>query len=120
MGIPSSRLECVPLELYHVRAYRPFQIHPDELEKYNTAYGALLKASMFALRKRDRKREKARAELQAQKRKKLAEEIKVDGPKRGNGRKKRQRLAKALQKQQETKERIEKAKEQRTTAPAKP
>jgi len=94
------------------------RIQPDDLEKYHAAYGTLLKASMSTLRKRDRKREKQRAELQAQRRKKLSEEITVDGPKRGNGRKKRQRQAKALQKQQEAKERIEKAKEAREKAAA--
>ncbi|KZO96422.1 signal recognition particle, SRP9/SRP14 subunit [Calocera viscosa TUFC12733] len=94
------------------------RIQPDELEKYHAAYGALLKSSMTTLRKRDRKREKQRAELQAQRRKKLSEELKVDGPKRGNGRKKRQRQDKALQKQQEAKERIEKAKEAREKAAA--
>ncbi|KZT54122.1 signal recognition particle, SRP9/SRP14 subunit [Calocera cornea HHB12733] len=94
------------------------RIHPDELEKYHAAYGTLLKASMPTLRKRDRKREKARAELKEQRRKKLSEEIKVDGPKRGNGRRKRQRQVKALQKQQETKDRIEKAQEAREKAAA--
>ena len=47
---------------------------------------------MSTLRKRDKKREKHRAEVLAQKKKRLMDEIIVSGPKRGAGRKKRKRL----------------------------
>ncbi|EJU02651.1 signal recognition particle SRP9/SRP14 subunit [Dacryopinax primogenitus] len=87
------------------------RISPNDLEKYHSAYGTLLKKSMSTLRKRDRKREKLRADLQAQREKRLMEDIKVDGPKRGNGRRKRQRQVKALRKQQEQREVIQRAME---------
>lgn len=47
---------------------------------------------MSTLRKRDKKREKHRAEELAKKKKRLTEEIAISGPKRGAGRKKRKRL----------------------------
>jgi len=87
------------------------RINPSELETFHAVYGTLLKSNMANMRKRDRKREKLRAELKAQRQKKLFEEIKVDGAKRGAGRSKRQRKEKALRKQQASKERIEKAKQ---------
>ena len=57
---------------------------------------------MSTLRKRDKKREKQRAEQAAVRKRKLAEPVMIDGPKRGNGRRKRQRQVKAALKQQET------------------
>lgn len=71
------------------------QVEPSDLEKFQSEYGTLLKASMSTLRKRDKKREKLRAEELAKKKKRLAEEIAVSGPKRGAGRRKRKRLATA-------------------------
>lgn len=47
---------------------------------------------MSTLRKRDKKRERLRAEELAKKKKRLAEEVVISGPKRGAGRKKRKRL----------------------------
>ena len=47
---------------------------------------------MSTLRKRDKKRERLRAEGLAKKKKRLMEEVVVSGPKRGAGRKKRKRL----------------------------
>jgi len=47
---------------------------------------------MSTLRKRDKKREKHRAEGLAKKKKRLMEEVDISGPKRGAGRKKRKRL----------------------------
>jgi signal recognition particle subunit SRP14 len=76
------------------------QVSSGELEKFHHAYGTLLKASMSTLRKRDKKREKLRVEQAARRKKKMTEPIVVDGPKRGNGRRKRQRLFKALAKQE--------------------
>ena len=61
---------------------------------------------MTTLRKRDKKREKQRAEQHAIRKKRLAEPIDVEGPKRGSGRKKRQRRVKAAIKQQEAKQKM--------------
>ncbi|KAF5348381.1 hypothetical protein D9758_010932 [Tetrapyrgos nigripes] len=72
-----------------------------ELYSFHASYGALLKSSMTTLRKRDKKREKQRAEAAAAKKKKLSEAVVVNGPKRGNGRKKRQRQVKAAIKREE-------------------
>ncbi|KAH7911628.1 signal recognition particle, SRP9/SRP14 subunit [Hygrophoropsis aurantiaca] len=87
------------------------KVESSQLYKFHGAYGALLKASMTTLRKRDKKREKLRAEQLAQRKQRLAEPVVVSGPKRGNGRRKRQRLAKAAVKQEEKKERIQKREE---------
>jgi signal recognition particle subunit SRP14 len=62
---------------------------------------------MGALRKRDKKKEKQRADELAKKRARLAAPVVVDGPKRGAGRRKRVRKQKAALKQEETKRRIE-------------
>ena len=72
-----------------------------QLDKFNAIYGSLLKASMTTLRKRDKKREKQRSEQAARRRKKMTELVVVEGPKRGNGRRIRQRKIKAAMKQQE-------------------
>jgi len=60
---------------------------------------------MSTLRKRDKKREKLRAEALAKKKKRLIEEVIVSGPKRGAGRKKRKRLITAAVKLAEFKKR---------------
>jgi len=78
------------------------QVNPSDLEKFHTVYGALLKSAFTAsLRKRDKKREKLRAEEALKKRKKMIEDVVVEGPKRGKGRRVRQRKVKALLKQEE-------------------
>ncbi|KAF8204248.1 signal recognition particle, SRP9/SRP14 subunit [Mycena galopus ATCC 62051] len=92
------------------------RVNSSELEKFHSAYGALLKASMATLRKRDKKREKQRSEQAARRKKKMTEPIVVDGPKRGNGRRKRQRQIKAVTKQQESQR---KAKQREEAANAK-
>lgn len=56
---------------------------------------------MSTLRKRDKKREKLRAEQVTAKKRKLTEPVTVHGPKRGNGRRKRQRLVKKVLRQEE-------------------
>ncbi|KLO20626.1 signal recognition particle, SRP9/SRP14 subunit [Schizopora paradoxa] len=83
------------------------QVSASDLNKFHTIYGTLLKNSMPALRKRDKKREKERAERFALRKKKLLEDVKIEGPKRGNGRKKRLRLIKAWQKQETARKRID-------------
>jgi len=81
-------------------------INPDELEAFHASYGALLKSSMTTLKKRDKKKEKARHEQAVLRRRRLEEEIKVIGPKRGAGRRKRQRRAHAIIKQEEAKQKM--------------
>jgi len=77
----------------------------------------LLKQSFTALKKRDKKKEKQRAEELAARRKKLYENpIKVVGPKRGKGRRKRQRLQGAALKQEEAKKKLEKKEAQKAKA----
>ncbi|KAJ8581265.1 signal recognition particle SRP9/SRP14 subunit [Rhizopogon salebrosus TDB-379] len=85
-----------------------------DLDKFHSAYGALLKASMTTLRKRDKKREKQRAEQLAKRKQRMADPVVINGPKRGNGRRKRQRQVKAALKHEEVKERAAKREEART------
>ena len=87
------------------------QITSGELDKFLSAYGALLKSSMSTLRKRDKKREKLRAEKVAARKQRLAEPILIEGPKRGNGRKKRQRRIKAAIKQEAARQCIQEKQE---------
>ncbi|KAF8481703.1 signal recognition particle SRP9/SRP14 subunit [Russula ochroleuca] len=81
-----------------------------QLNKFLNAYGTLLKSSMNTLRKRDKKREKVRAEKLAARKQGLAEPVPIEGPKRGNGRRKRQRRVKAAQKQDAARQRMEEEK----------
>ncbi|EIW87344.1 signal recognition particle SRP9 SRP14 subunit [Coniophora puteana RWD-64-598 SS2] len=94
------------------------KIHPDHLTVFHAAYGNILKASMTTLRKRDKKREKQRAESIAAKKARTAKPVVIDGPKRGKGRRKRQRKVKAALKQEEMKERQAKREEAREKAAA--
>ncbi|KAF5385292.1 hypothetical protein D9615_000936 [Tricholomella constricta] len=87
------------------------QVEPGKLEKFHAAYGALLKASMTTLRKRDKKREKTRAEQAAQRKKKMTEPVVINGSKRGNGRRKRQRQVKAALRQQESQQKFKEREE---------
>jgi signal recognition particle subunit SRP14 len=66
---------------------------------------------MSTLRKRDKKREKVRAEKLAARKQRLAEPILVEGPKRGNGRRKRQRRVKAALKQEAARQRMQEKQE---------
>ena len=75
------------------------------MERFHSEYGTLLKASMSTLRKRDKKRERLRADVLAQKKKRLVENVVISGPKRGAGRKKRKRLITAAVKLAEFKKR---------------
>ena len=96
------------------------QVLPSALHTFHAAYGALLKQSFTALKKRDKKKEKQRAEELVARRKKLYENpIKVIGLKRGKGRRKRQRLVKAALKQEEARKKLEKKEAQKAkTAPS--
>ncbi|KAF9495576.1 signal recognition particle, SRP9/SRP14 subunit [Pleurotus eryngii] len=75
-------------------------VQPGELNKFYSAYGTLLKSSMGTLRKRDKKREKMHSEEAAKRKKRMTDPITIDGPKRGNGRRSRQRKIHAALKQQ--------------------
>ena len=68
------------------------------------------------LRKRDKKREKTRAEEAAKRRHKMTEPIVLDGQKRGKGRRLRQRKIKALLKQQASQKKFQEREEARKQA----
>lgn len=92
------------------------QIISGQLDKFLGAYGALLKSSMSTLRKRDKKRERIRSEKLAARKQRLAEPIVIAGPKRGNGRRKRQRRIKAALKQEAARQRIQEKQEAKEKA----
>ena len=96
----------------------PAQVLSSQLFKFQAAYGALLKASMTTLRKRDKKREKLNIDKAAKRKARMTEEVKIDGSKRGSGRRKRQRQAKALLKQQESQQKFKERAEARRKAEA--
>ncbi|KAG1737013.1 signal recognition particle, SRP9/SRP14 subunit [Suillus lakei] len=85
-----------------------------DLDKFHSAYGTLLKVSMTTLRKRDKKREKQRAEQLAKRKQRMADPVVINGPKRGNGRRKRRRQVKAALKHEDMKERAARREEART------
>ncbi|KAH9973198.1 hypothetical protein BGW80DRAFT_1308716, partial [Lactifluus volemus] len=87
-----------------------------QLDKFIGVYGTLLKSSMSTLRKRDKKREKVRAEKQAARKQRLAEPISIEGPKRGNGRRKRQRKVKAALKHETARQRMQEREEAKEKA----
>ena len=83
-------------------------VHSSALPQFHAHYGVLLKSTMTqTLRKRDKKKEKARQEIAALKKKKMLEGVTVTGPKRGKGRKKRTRLEKAKTRLEEGRKRME-------------
>ncbi|EPQ60176.1 signal recognition particle, SRP9/SRP14 subunit [Gloeophyllum trabeum ATCC 11539] len=90
------------------------RVGPGQLDKFHSAYGALLKSSMTTLRKRDKQREKQKADKLAKRKQRLAEPIPIEGPKRGNGRKKRQRRIKAAMKQEQARKKAEEREEGRS------
>ncbi|KAF8648782.1 hypothetical protein AX16_006164 [Volvariella volvacea WC 439] len=94
------------------------RIEASQLPKFHSAYGTLLKTSMITLRKRDKKREKQHQEQAQLRRKKASEAIVAEGPKRGNGRRKRQRKVKAALKQEESKKKFLEREEGRAKAGA--
>ncbi|TFK18160.1 signal recognition particle, SRP9/SRP14 subunit [Coprinopsis marcescibilis] len=91
-------------------------VNTSQLPKFYAAYGALLKTSMTTLRKRDKKREKLHSELAAKRKKKMTDPVVLDGPKRGNGRRKRQRQLKALAKQEASQKKFKEREEARRKA----
>ncbi|PPR02723.1 hypothetical protein CVT26_009434 [Gymnopilus dilepis] len=89
-------------------------VKADELPKFNAHYGNLLKTAMTAtMRKRDKKREKIRAEEAAKRKQKMTEPVALTGRKRGKGRRQRQRQIKALLKQQESQKKFKEREEAR-------
>ncbi|KIY50001.1 hypothetical protein FISHEDRAFT_40032 [Fistulina hepatica ATCC 64428] len=96
------------------------RIAPAELDRFYDAYSALLKTAMTAesgpgvpLRKRDKKRDKQRAEEAARRKKKILTPVIIDGPKRGAGRRRRQRQVKAALRQQEAQRKFKEREEVR-------
>ncbi|KAH8119813.1 hypothetical protein DFH11DRAFT_1499946 [Phellopilus nigrolimitatus] len=87
---------------------------PGELDKFHAAYGALLKSSMPALRKRDKKREKEHTERVARVKKRMTVPVVIEGSKRGAGRRKRQRRIKAALKQEESRKKYEEREQAKT------
>ncbi|KAG8722685.1 hypothetical protein FRC09_005864 [Ceratobasidium sp. 395] len=85
-----------------------------QLPKFHAAYSALLRQSMPGLRKRDKKKEKVKAEQIAARKAKLETDVIVTGAKRGRGRAKRQRKVKAAIKQQEKRKAITERQQQQT------
>ncbi|KAJ8507217.1 hypothetical protein ONZ45_g10401 [Pleurotus djamor] len=90
-------------------------VNPGDLNKFYLVYGNLLKSSMGTLRKRDKKREKLHADQVAKQKKRMTDPIPVDGPKRGNGRRKRQRKIQALVKQQDSQAKFKEREEARAS-----
>ncbi|WVW87069.1 hypothetical protein I302_109126 [Kwoniella bestiolae CBS 10118] len=85
------------------------KIPASSLSTFHSTYGALLKSSFAPLmRKRDKKKEKLRAESLAKKRREAYVDVVVgEGGKRGKGRRQRQRKIKAQKKKEAERERIE-------------
>ena len=106
----------VLMSTQHLTGNQNVQVSSSELNKFHAAYGSLLKSSMAELRKRDKKREKANAEQAAKRKKRMTEPVTVEGPKRGNGRRKRQRQLKAALKQQESQKKFKEREEARKKA----
>ena len=57
---------------------------PNALDKFHAAYGAVLKNSMPKLRKRDKKKEKERADRIAAAKKRIMDPVIIEGSKRQN------------------------------------
>jgi signal recognition particle subunit SRP14 len=88
-------------------------IAPSSLPTFQAHYGTLLKTTMTqTLRKRDKKKEKARVEAAALKKKKIMEGVLVEGPKRGKGRRKRERLEKVKVRLEEARKKLEEKEKQ--------
>lgn len=99
---------CISLVFNGLAYLRWAQVAPGQLDQFHATYGTLLKSTMSSLlRKRDKRREKQRAEEAIRRKRKLAEDIVVDGSKRGNGRRKRQRLLKRAIRQEDARKRIQ-------------
>jgi signal recognition particle subunit SRP14 len=110
---------CAHISTIHGRFYcLAFitQITSVQLDKFLGAYGALLKSSMGTLRKRDKKREKVRAEKFAARKQRLSEQIRIEGAKRGKGRRKRQKRVKAALRQEAARQSIQERQESKEKA----
>lgn len=99
--------------ILRLKRFSTSQVVSGELNKFYAAYGSFLKSAMSTLRKRDKKREKLNAEQAAKRKKRMTEPVKIDGPKRGSGRRKRQRQVKAALKQQESQKKFKEREEAR-------
>ncbi|WWC73830.1 uncharacterized protein I206_107802 [Kwoniella pini CBS 10737] len=85
------------------------KIPASSLSTFHATYGSLLKSSFAPLmRKRDKKKEKLRAEKLTKKRREVYVDLEVgQAGKRGKGRRQRQRKIKAQKKKEAERERIE-------------
>jgi len=70
-------------------------VQPEALHQFSSAYGILLKSSMTSLRKRNKKKDRRKPDARKGKGPVAASLPKVVGPRRGNGRKRRQASLKA-------------------------
>lgn len=91
---PLLHATCDPSNPTRDSMYQPELIHQipaSHLPTFHARYGSLLKASMAsAMRKRDKKKEKARAEAVARRMKEVYEDVELgEGGKRGKGRRQR-------------------------------
>lgn len=88
-------------------------IPPSSLPVFQAHYGTLLKSKMTqTLRKRDKKKEKARLEAAILKKKRIMDGVSVQGPKRGNGRRKRERLEKVKVRLDEARKKLQEKEKQ--------
>lgn len=98
----------------HFNRWYPDQVDANELTKFYSAYAILLKSSLsLTLRKRDKKKEKTKQDQILKRKKRMTEPVVVDGPKRGAGRRKRQRQIKATIKQAEAQKKFKEREEKR-------
>ena len=98
----------------HFNRWCPDQVDANELTNFYLAYAALLKSSLsLTLRKRDKKKEKTKQDQILKRKKRMTEPVIVDGPKRGAGRRKRQRQIKAAIKQAEAQKKFKEREEKR-------
>jgi signal recognition particle subunit SRP14 len=90
------------------------RINPADLPKFNAIYGSLLKAQMTPhLRKRDKNKQKQKAEEAAARKAKMTEPIVIEGAKRGAGRRKWQRRMKLVRQQKESQEKFRKREDEK-------
>ncbi|KAL9716719.1 hypothetical protein Ac2012v2_001172 [Leucoagaricus gongylophorus] len=90
------------------------RVDNNELTQFYSAYANLLKSSVsLTLRKRDKKKEKMKQDQILKRKKRMTEPVVVDGPKRGAGRRKRQRQIKAAIKQADAQKKFKEREEKR-------
>jgi signal recognition particle subunit SRP14 len=110
----STRVRSLHSKYVLIFILHTHQINPFDLQTFYSAYATLLKSSLsHTLRKRDKKKEKTKQEQAAKRKKRMTETLVVNGPKRGAGRRKRQRQIKALVKQDEARKKFKEREEKK-------